>query len=75
MFYDFIYLAKGFRMKPKVRSTLNDVTTGFVFYFLFKVVTKYEPSFGKNDKYPFHWLLFELWPVKNGIITLSSMGK
>ena len=23
MFYDFIYLAKGFRMKPKVRSTLN----------------------------------------------------
>ena len=27
MFYDFIYLAKGFRMRPKVRSTLNgDVT-------------------------------------------------
>ena len=27
MFYDFIYyLVKGFRMKPKVRSTLNDVT-------------------------------------------------
>ena len=23
MFYDFIYLAKGFRMRPKVRSTLN----------------------------------------------------
>ena len=22
MFYDFIYLAKGFRMRPKVRSTL-----------------------------------------------------
>ena len=24
MFYDFIYLAKGFRMRPKVRSTLTD---------------------------------------------------
>ena len=24
MFYDFIYLAKGFRMRPKVRSTLSD---------------------------------------------------
>ena len=24
MFYDFIYLVKGFRMKPKVRSTLNN---------------------------------------------------
>ena len=24
MFYDFIYLAKGFRMRPKVRSTLNE---------------------------------------------------
>ena len=23
MFYDFIYLAKGFRMRPKVRSTLK----------------------------------------------------
>ena len=23
MFYDFIYLAKGFRMRPKVLSTLN----------------------------------------------------
>ena len=23
MFYDFIYLANGFRMRPKVRSTLN----------------------------------------------------
>ena len=23
MFYDLIYLAKGFRMRPKVRSTLN----------------------------------------------------
>ena len=23
MFYDFIYLAKGIRMRPKVRSTLN----------------------------------------------------
>ena len=23
MFYDFIYLAKGFRMRPKVRSTLS----------------------------------------------------
>ena len=23
MFYDFIYLAKGFRMRPKVRSTLR----------------------------------------------------
>ena len=23
MFYDFVYLAKGFRMRPKVRSTLN----------------------------------------------------
>ena len=23
MFYDFIYLAKGFRMRPKVRSTLT----------------------------------------------------
>ena len=23
MFYAFIYLAKGFRMSPKVRSTLN----------------------------------------------------
>ena len=22
MFYDFVYLAKGFRMRPKVRSTL-----------------------------------------------------
>ena len=26
MFYDFIYLAKGFRMRPKVRSTLNNIT-------------------------------------------------
>ena len=25
MFYDFIYLAKGFRMRPKVRSTLKTV--------------------------------------------------
>ena len=25
MFYDFIYLAKGFRMRPKVRSTLNNL--------------------------------------------------
>ena len=25
MFYDFIYLAKGFRTRPKVRSTLNVV--------------------------------------------------
>ena len=24
MFYDFIYLAKGFRMRPKVGSTLNE---------------------------------------------------
>ena len=24
MFYDFIYLAKGFRMRPKVRSTLRE---------------------------------------------------
>ena len=24
MFYDFIYLAKGFRMRPKVRSTLSN---------------------------------------------------
>ena len=24
MFYDFIYLAKGFRMRPKVRSTLKE---------------------------------------------------
>ena len=23
MFYDFIYLAKGFQMRPKVRSTLS----------------------------------------------------
>ena len=23
MFYDFIYLAQGFRMKPKIWSTLN----------------------------------------------------
>ena len=23
MFYDYIYLAKGFRMRPKVRSTLK----------------------------------------------------
>ena len=23
MFYDFIYLARGFQMRPKVRSTLN----------------------------------------------------
>ena len=23
MFYDFIYLARGFRMRPKVRSTLS----------------------------------------------------
>ena len=23
MFYDFIYLAEGFRMRPKVRSTLR----------------------------------------------------
>ena len=23
MFYDFIYLAKGFRMRPKVQSTLS----------------------------------------------------
>ena len=32
MFYDFIYLAKGFRMRPKVRSTLSNqllhVSTG-----------------------------------------------
>ena len=27
MFYDFIYLAKGFRMRPKVRSTLNNKWT------------------------------------------------
>ena len=27
MFYDFIYLAKGFRMRPKVRSTLNHQLT------------------------------------------------
>ena len=26
MFYDFIYLAKGFRMRPKVRSTLKQST-------------------------------------------------
>ena len=26
MFYDFIYFAKGFRMRPKVRSTLNPGT-------------------------------------------------
>ena len=25
MFYDFIYLAKGFQMRPKERSTLTDV--------------------------------------------------
>ena len=24
MFYDFIYLAKGFRMRPKIRSTLKN---------------------------------------------------
>ena len=24
MFYDFVYLAKGFRMRPKVRSTLKE---------------------------------------------------
>ena len=34
MFYDFIYLAKGFRIRPKVRSTLsesnvNDATKQF----------------------------------------------
>ena len=27
MFYDFIYLAKGFRMRPKVRSTLKRYST------------------------------------------------
>ena len=27
MFYDFIYLAKGFRMRPKVRSTLSSYVT------------------------------------------------
>ena len=26
MFYDFIYLAKGFRMRPKVRTILNPKT-------------------------------------------------
>ena len=29
MFYDFIYLAKGFPMRPKVQSTLNDFLTVF----------------------------------------------
>ena len=29
MFYDFIYLAKGFRMRPKVRSTLNNLVEQF----------------------------------------------
>ena len=33
MFYDFIYLAKGFRMRPKVRSTLNDEIDAFIGYF------------------------------------------
>ena len=28
MFYDFIYLAKGFQMGPKVWSTLNVFWTG-----------------------------------------------
>ena len=28
MFYDFIYLAKGFRMRPKVGSTLSDIEKG-----------------------------------------------
>ena len=34
MFYDFIYLAKGFRMRPKVQSTLNGYLLTFsrVFY-------------------------------------------
>ena len=32
MFYDFIYLAKGFRMRPKVRSTLNDLDHAWKVY-------------------------------------------
>ena len=30
MFYHFIYLAKGFRMRPKVRSTLNQIYISYV---------------------------------------------
>ena len=37
MFYDFIYLAKGFRMRPKVRSTLIEKET-FVNVFWSKLV-------------------------------------
>ena len=32
MFYDFSYLAKGFRMRPKVRSTLRK-DSDFSFFF------------------------------------------
>ena len=36
MFYDFIYLAKGFRMRPKVWSTLRDN-----WYFIKDILAQY----------------------------------
>ena len=35
MFYDFIYLAKGFRMRPKVRSTFRGKGFPALFFFFF----------------------------------------
>ena len=46
MFYDFIYLAKGFRMRPKVRSTLS---TRFNFFYNLKLKKKSLNSQGKHS--------------------------
>ena len=35
MFYDFVYLAKGFQMRPKVRSTLSFTNYDLEWFFFF----------------------------------------
>ena len=53
MFYNFIYLAKGFRMRPMVRSTLSD------FDVLWRnVLWRWLQSFN-NVGYHVRWILKE----------------
>ena len=54
MFYDFIHLAKGFRMRPKVQSTLTAklLKQGYCYHKLFKTFSKfYRRHNGLVEKY------------------------
>ena len=64
MFYHFIYLAKGFRMRPKVRSTLNAI-------FHWKKKEK-QKNKKKNKLYSSFWNI-EIPPYHKIFLVLPSL--